>query len=174
MEREFLVPITSGYDKAAKLGRGGVVGMPFEFGAEPENLGPLERPVDQRVQGVEDAEADGDAAAEAARARHFTGNGAGKSERFGARRAEKSARRLLRHRPGLETLGAGDGDEIIDLQGNAEAVEARAEIRSGGRNAHRDLLLFQRKPPENTGERLMAALTLTREVAAARSGPCER
>jgi hypothetical protein len=34
------------------------------------------------------------------------------------------------------------------LQSYPETIETRAEIRSGRGNAHRDLLLFQRKSPE--------------------------
>ena len=60
------------------------------------------------------------------------------------------------------------GDVVIDAQRDTETIKAGAEIRSRGGNAHCDLLLFQRKSPENAGERTMAALILTRAVPRAR------
>ena len=164
------MPIVAGDDKAAKLGGRGVVGMALKLGTKLEDLGALERAIEQGIERVEHAQPHRDTAAEPARARHLALDHAGKCKGLAAGRAEKSAGGLLRHRTRFEPVRARDRDEVIDLQGDAEAIKAGAEIRSGSGNAHRDLLLFQRKSPENGGERTMAALILTRAVPTARPG----
>ena len=47
IDREFLMPIVARDDKAAKLGRRGVIGMAFELGAKSEDLGALERAIER-------------------------------------------------------------------------------------------------------------------------------
>ena len=82
---------------------------------------------------------------------------------------KRTIARLPRHSRPAGRARLRDRDEVVNLQGDAETIETGAEIRSGGGNAHRDLLLFQRKSPDNVGERTMAAVILARAVRAART-----
>ena len=91
-----------------------------------------------------------------------------KRERLAIRGLKKLTGGLARHSAGFDLARPRDSDEVIKLQSHAEAIEAGAEIRSRGRNAHRDLLLFQRESAENARKRDMAALILTWAVSAAR------
>ena len=152
IDREFLMPIMARDHETAEFGRSGVVGMPFQLGAKPKNLGAFERTIEERVQRVEHTEPDRYAAAKPARARHFAFDRAGKSKRLAIRGLKKLPRRLSRHRAGFDLARPRDRDEVINLQSHAEAIETGAEIRSRGGNAHRDLLLFQRKSAENASE----------------------
>ena len=148
IDRKALMTIAARDDKAAKFGRCGVVRMTFELGAKTENLAPLERAIEHGVQGMKYTEPHRHAAPEPARAGHIAHNRAGKRKGFAADGAEKPARRLPRHPVAALLARMRDGDEVVNLEGDAETVETGAEIRSGGRDAHRDLLLFQWKSPE--------------------------
>ena len=167
---KFLVPVVSRGDETAELGRGRVVRMTFELGAKAEDLSAFERVINQGIEGVKHTEPDRHAAAETTGARYFPCHHAGKRERLAPRHTKKLSGGLLRHRARFDLPGTRDGDVIIDLQSDAKTIKPRAEIRSGGGNPHRDLLLFQRESPESSGAGRMAALTLTRAVPAARSG----
>ena len=126
LDRKLLVPIVAGDNKAAKLGRRGVVGMAFKLGTKLEDLGALERAVKQGIERVEHAQPHRYTAAEPARARHLALDHAGKCKGFAAGRAEKSAGGLLRHCTRFEPVRARDRNEVVDLQGDAEAIKAGA------------------------------------------------
>ena len=171
IDRKFLVPIVARDDKAAKLGRRGVVGMALKLGAKPENLGALERTIEQAHSSAWSTPSRTVTLLPSPRARGTSPSTAQEN----ANGSQSAARKNLRAAccaiaPASSRFVARDGDEVIKLQGDPEAIEAGAEIRSGGGNAHRDLLLFQRKSPDNGGERTMAALILTRAVPTARQG----
>ena len=168
INREFLMPIALGDNEAAELGRSGVVRMTFELGAELENLRARQGAIEQRIQGVEHTEPNRDAAPEATGARHVALDFAGKCKRLALRRPKKFAGRLLHHPARRNRLRPRDSDEIIEPQSHAETIKPGAEIRSSGRDACRDLLLFQRKSPDNADWRAMAILILPRLVPAAR------
>ncbi len=170
IDRKFLMPILAGDDKATKLCGRGVVGMTFQLGTKPEDLGAPERTIEEGIERVEHAEPDRDTAAESTGARDPTLDHAGKWEGLALGRAEESAGGFLGHRARFEPGGARDRDEVMNLQGDTEAIKAGAEIRSGSGNVYRDLLLFQRESPENGGERTMVALILTRALPTARRG----
>ena len=95
IDRKFLVPIVAGDDKAAKLGRRGVVGMALKLGAKPEDLGALQRAIKQGIERVEHAEPHRYTAAQSARARHFTLDHAGKCKRPRSRPRGKICGRLV-------------------------------------------------------------------------------
>ena len=141
--------------------------MAFEFRAERENFRPVQRTSHKRIERMKHAESHSDAAPKPTRGRDVAVNGAGKRQRFALNRLEIFPRRLPRHRHGLALIGLGDGDVVIDLQGHSEAVKTRSEIRSGGRHAHRDLLLFQRNSPDTAGGEVMSEANLMRPFAAA-------
>ena len=92
------MPVATRDDETAKFGRGRVIGMSFELGAESKNLGALQRVIEEGVQSVEHAEPDRDAAPESARARHFAFDRARKLERF-AIRCRKNLRAACRAIP---------------------------------------------------------------------------
>ena len=169
MDCEILVPRAARRHEAAKLRGRGVVRVAFELGAEREELRPFERPIAQGVERVEHAEAHRHAAPEPARARDLpstvqvNGNGAHPDL------LEKLARRGARHRHRVGFRGFGHGDVVVNLQRDAQTVEAGAEIRSGGGHAHRDLLLFQRKSAEMPLRRAMTDLNLTRTPHASKT-----
>jgi hypothetical protein len=103
--------------------------------------------------------------------RNVTLDSAGKGERLASRGVKEMARRLARHHPSLRFPGTRDGHKVIHLQRNAEAIEPRAEIRCGGRNADCDLLLIQWMSPKNAGRRAGAAAEIVAwAVPAARRG----
>src|SRR5262245_48790452 len=169
IERKLQVTISAGDNEAAEFRRGCVIRMSFELGAEADDLRPLERAIDQRIERMEHPEPDGHAAAQSTRPRDFTGNRTGKRERLAVRRMEKLTSGLLCHRPRFELSGTRHRDKIVDLQRDSQAIETRTEIRSRRGDAHRNFLLFQKRSPENAGERTMA-LILTRDLATARHG----
>jgi hypothetical protein len=168
IDREFLMPIGAGNDESPELGRSGVVRMTLELGTELENLRARQRAIEQRIQGVEHTEPNRDAAPEATGARHIALDFAGKCKRRALRRPKEFPGRLLRHPARRNRLRRRDSDEVVEAQGRAETIKAGAEIRSSGRDACYDLLLFQRKSPENTDWRAEAVLILPRLVPAAR------
>lgn len=170
INREFLMPVMARHDEPAEFGRGGIIGMSLELGTEAENLGALERMPEKRVQSVEQAEPQRDAASEPAGAGHLARDRARKGEGFAARRAKKSAACLPGHGAGFDLARPRHRNEVINPQGHAEAIEAGTEIRSRGRNADRDLLFFQMKSAESASQRGMTALILTCAIAAARPG----
>ena len=141
--------IMAGDDEAAELGRRRVVGMPLEFGAETEKLRTLQRVIEHCVQAVEHAEPDRDAAPEPPRRRHLAFDATRKMERRALHGLKEFSRRLSYHPVAGGCIRLRDGDEIIKLQADPKAIEAGTEIRSGGGNAHRDLLVFQRKMGQN-------------------------
>jgi hypothetical protein len=154
--------------KTAELSGSRIVGMTFKLGAEPKNLGAFQRTILEGIQSVKHTEADRYTAPKPTGPRHFPCHDTGKPEGLAVRGLEKSTSRLARHRASLDLTRPGNCDEIIKLQGNPQAIEAGAKIRRRGRNAHRDLLLFQRKSAENARKRDMAALILTWPQSAAR------
>ncbi len=168
IDREFLMPIGPGDDETPELGWSGVVRMTFELGTEPEDLGARQGAIEQRIQGVEHTEPNRDAAPEPTGAWHIALDFAGKCKRLALRRPKEFPGRLLRHPARHNRLRRRDGDEVVEAQGDAETIKPRAEIRSGGRDACRDLLLFQKKSPENADWRAMPVLILPRLVPAAR------
>lgn len=168
IDRKFLMTIMARDHETAELSRSRIVGMAFQLGAEPENLSALERTIHESVQRVEDTKPHRYAASQSARARHFSLDRARKSERLAIRRFKKLPRRLPRHRASFDFIRPADRDKIIKLQSDSEAIEAGAKIRRRGRNAYRDLLLFQRESAENARKRDMAALILTWPQSAAR------
>ena len=161
IDREFLMPIGPGDDETPELGRSGVVRMTFELGTEPENLGARQGAIEQRIQGVEHTEPNRDAAPEATGAWHIALDFAGKCKRLALRRPKEFPGRLLRHPARHNRLRRRDGDEVVQAQGDAETIKPRTEIRSGGRDACRDLLLFQKKSPENADWRAMRGVDST-------------
>ena len=129
--------------KSAEFGRRRIVRVAFQFRAEVKNLGPRQRGSGERIQGVEHAQAHGYAAAEAARLRHVAFDRAGERKGRESDGRETFLCRLRRHRAANLLVGAFDANIIVDSQRHPETIEAGAEIRSGGRDAHRDLLCFQ-------------------------------
>ena len=168
IDRKFLMTIMTRDHETAELGGRRIIGVPFKLGAEPKNLRSFERMIEKRVQCVQHTEPDRYAAPKSARARHFALDRAGKRERLAIRCLKKLAGSLACHCASSDLARAGDRDEVINLQSHAQAIETGAKIRGRGWNAHRDLLLFQKKSAEDTRTRGMAALILTWPVSAAR------
>ena len=142
IDRKSLMPVATRDHETAELSRGRIIGVPLKLGAEFKNLGALERVLEEGVQSVEHAEPYRDAAPESARAgtrlRPCTRNRTVRS-----RLARKNWCAAAVPSDGSDRARARHRDEVIELQGHPEAIEAGTEIRSRGGNAHRDLLLFQ-------------------------------
>src|SRR5205807_7666847 len=80
------LPFEAAHDiEAAVAGRSGVIGMLLPFSAELEDIAALEWAIGQFVQSIENAEADGGAAAEPARCRNLSSDRADKWKTFGRR-----------------------------------------------------------------------------------------
>ena len=126
-------------ESAETRGRG-VIGMAFQSRAKLENFATLKRTIRQLVQSMENAEPDRRAAAESARRRHLAGDRAGKGEGFRAACLKKASPARRDHWPGPVRSPPRDRDLIVKAKRDAEAVEARAEIRCARRNADGDLL----------------------------------
>jgi hypothetical protein len=114
--------------------------MAFEPGADFENLPALERPIRELVQAMNDSNAKGGAAAETARRRDVTGDRTGERERLAAGPLEKNRRRGTRHRSRAIPSPTGNGDVVVKVERQPQAVEARSEVGCARRNADGDLL----------------------------------
>ena len=121
--RDFISP---GDRKSSERGRCGVVGVAFEFGADLEKRGAVERGSGEFIEAGEEAEADGDAAAQAAAARDFTSDLPGEGEWLGFCLLEECFRGGGGHRVKCGAAFAGDGDLVKDAQRHAEGVVAGA------------------------------------------------
>ncbi len=89
---------------------------------------------------MQDAEAQGDAAAEAAGAGDVTCNGPSVVEGYeagcGEKRLRSGADHVVRHRSGAPH----NRHAIVQFECHTEAVESRTEIRAGGGDAHDDFI----------------------------------
>ena len=117
-----------------------VIGMTFESRADFKNFAALQRPARQFVQPVENAEAQGDAAAQAPGLRDIAGDGEGKRKGLQIGSFEKGGGRGTGH--GGEGAAAATRDRhlIIKAERDPETVEARSKIGCARRNADGDLL----------------------------------
>ncbi len=131
-----VIAVAAGDDEAAEGGGGGVVGVAFELGAEAVDGVGAEGAVGELVEAVEDAEPDGDAAAEAAGARDGPSDFPREREGWACGGLEEAGGGGGDHRVRVGGVGAGDGDGIVETKGDAEGVEAGAEIGRGGGDAN--------------------------------------
>ena len=115
--------------------------MSFQFSAQPKDRQSIERSVSEFVQTVQNAEADGGAAAETARARDFFQRRTRKREApaFGSLE-EKIGGLGCNRRERFMFCRARDGHKIVNAKRDAQAIEARAEIGSTGWDADGYLL----------------------------------
>ena len=126
IDRKLLVAIVARNNKAAKLGRRGVVGMALKLGTKLEDPGALERAIKQGIEPVEHSQPYRHTAAQPARSRHLALDYAGKGKGLAAGCAKKSAGCLLRHCTRFEPVRARDCHQVVELQGDTEAIEAGA------------------------------------------------
>ena len=117
---------STGDGETSEGGGGGVVGVAFEFGADLEKRGAVERGSGEFIEAGEEAEADGDAAAHAATAGDFAFDFPGKRKRLGFCLLEKHFGGGGGHRVKCGAAFAGDGDLVKDAQRHAEGVVAGA------------------------------------------------
>src|SRR5438067_1349890 len=135
------LPVKAANDVEPTVARGsGVIGMALEPGADLENLPALQRTLRQLVQAIKDADSNRRAAAESARRRDIARDRTRKGERPGASAFEERVPGPARHRRQPLPSPARNRDAIVNAQGNAEAVEARSEIRRARRDADGGLL----------------------------------
>lgn len=94
------------------------------------------------VEGVEpgeDAEAEGDAAAETAGDRHTAGNFPAERMAPEAAGLEEPPGRLIRHGVGRSRLIRGEPHQIVEVESQPEAIKAGPEVRSCSGDADHDL-----------------------------------
>src|SRR4051794_29710931 len=116
-------------------GRRGIVGVPFQFRADFEEITALERTARQLVQSMEDSKPDGHTAAEATGFWNFAGDGAGEGEGAEGSAFKKMPRGRARHGPQMRSSPARDGHVVIKTESDPEAIEAGAEVGCARRNA---------------------------------------
>ena len=129
-----------GGGEAAESGGGGIVGMSFEFGAEAVEVDGAEGCVGEGVETVQHAEPDGHAATESAGAGDVTRDGITKIERGQVGILEKCAGGGVDHFVLCRGGAAPHGDAVVEVEGDAEAIEARPQVGAGGRDAHGDFV----------------------------------
>src|SRR5258708_1583711 len=115
--------------------------MSFQFCAQLEDRQSIERSPCEFVQSVQDAEPNGRAATQTARARNFFCSRARKCKTaaFGSLKEEIGGISYDR-RERSTFCGARDCDKIVNAKRDAEAIEAGPKIGSAGGNADGNLL----------------------------------
>src|SRR5205807_605754 len=114
--------------------------MPLQFCAQLKDRQSIQRAPCEFVQPVQDAESDGGAAAETARARDFFYRRTGKCKAPALRSFKENVGGFGRNRrEGFTFCRARDSHEIVNAKRNAQAIEARAKIGSAGWDADRYL-----------------------------------
>ena len=124
--------------ESAKLRRGRVIGMTFQSGAEFEELCARQRALGQLVERMHDAESHRDAAPQAAGRWNIACDRNRKLEWSDRRSFKKSLAGFAHHRREASGATSNDGYIVVKLKRNAEAVEARTQIRGAGRDANSD------------------------------------
>jgi len=140
----------AGNDEAAEESRGGVVGMAFKFGGDFEDGIFGERAAVEFVEGVHDAEADGDAGTEAAASGEIALDFDLRAVRFDFAATKKCGGSFPAHGVrgwvvphGVHTfdgwiVGFADSDLVMQFESDAKRVKAGAEIGRGGGHADGD------------------------------------
>jgi hypothetical protein len=113
--------------------------MTFQARGQVEEFAALEWTASHLVQSLKDAQANGGAAAEAARAGNSGRDGARKRERLSSV-LEKGSGRGTDHSARAFPSPARNRDPIVNLQRHPETIEPRPEIGSARRNADGDLV----------------------------------
>ena len=124
------------HTEPAERRRRGIVGVAFEFRAEPKNFLPVERRICERVEAVQNPEPHRHAAAEPPRSRHIAGYLPRKSETPFFRPPEKQIRSLARHLTRISAFALRHFDRVVESQCHAQAIEARTQIRRRSRHSH--------------------------------------
>ena len=124
--------------ESAEGGGCGVVGVAFETGTEFEEADGVKGMAAEFVEAVKESEADGNRGAESAGlwdvAFNLPGNGeGGESGGF-----EEKIGGVGSHSVESGVVGTVDGDFVVEMKCDAEAVEARTEIGGGAWNADGD------------------------------------
>ena len=121
-----------GEDEAAEGSWAGVVWVAFDLAAEGEETVAGEGIAAEFVEGGEDAEADGDAAAEASADGDIAGDGPLEAEFGDIGAAEEEPCAFPEHGVGwVDGEGgadAGDGEPVVEGEGDAEAIEAWSDV----------------------------------------------
>lgn len=114
--------------------------MSLQFSAQSKDRQSVERFTTEFVQPVQEAEPNGRAAAQAARARDFFYRRTGKREATAFGPLKEKVGGLGRNRPErFMFCRARDSHKIVNAKRNPETIEAWAKIGSAGRDSDRDL-----------------------------------
>ena len=118
--------------------------MTFEIGTEQIEGRRIERSGGQFIEAMQDTEAHGNAAAEAAGAGDVPGDGPSVVEGCEAGGGEKRFRSGSDHAVRNRSGAPHDRHAIVQFECHTEAVESRTEIRAGGGDAHDDFIHIKR------------------------------